>query len=147
MIRHILVPTDGSENADRAVRFSVQLADYRQQVEVTVIFVHHLVSPSASVGTLPHEQMSAQERTRAQEVVGRAVEDIRGLVTSSDVTVSGRIVAASRIDDGILKVAGEVNADIIVVGTRGLSPLRGAIMGSVSHALIEKAHCPILVVK
>ncbi|MDQ2904251.1 MAG: universal stress protein [Chloroflexota bacterium] len=40
-----------------------------------------------------------------------------------------------------------MKADIIVVGTRGLSTLRGAIMGSISHALIEKAHCPVLVVK
>ena len=46
-----------------------------------------------------------------------------------------------------LKIAGEINADIIVMGTRGLSTLRGAIMGSVSHALIEKAKCPVLIVK
>jgi nucleotide-binding universal stress UspA family protein len=75
------------------------------------------------------------------------VAEIKSLVTSPDVTVSGQVVVDKRVDDGILQAADEVKADIIVVGTRGLSALKGAIMGSVSHALIEKAHCPVLVVK
>ena len=153
VIHRVLVPTDGSENAERAVQFSAQVADRRQQAEVTVVFVHLLVSPSASVGALtpaPEQHLhdlSDEERTRAQEIVDRSVADVRNLVTSPDVTVSGRVVVDSRIDEGILRVADEINADIIVVGTRGLSPLRGAIMGSVSHSLIEKARCPVLVVK
>jgi nucleotide-binding universal stress UspA family protein len=153
VIDHVLVPTDGSENAERAVRFSAQVADRRQQAVVTVVFVHLLVSPLATVGTLtpapeqPLQDFSDEERTRAQDIVDRAVEVVSGLVTSPDVTVTGRVVVDSRADEGILRVADEIDADIIVVGTRGLSTLRGAIMGSVSHALIEKARCPVLVVK
>ena len=159
MIHHVLVPTDGSENAERAVRFSAQVADRRQQAEVTVVHVYLQVpsthigmavlqpeQPFEEMGSLSHE-LNADEQAHAQEIVDHAVELIRSLVTSPDVTVSGRVVVDTRIDDGILKVAGETQADIIVVGTRGLSTLRGAIMGSVSHALIEKAHCPVLVVK
>jgi nucleotide-binding universal stress UspA family protein len=66
---------------------------------------------------------------------------------SPDVTVTDRVVGDNRVDDGILKVADEMKADIIVKGTRGLSTLRGAIMGSISHALIEQATCPVLIVK
>ena len=51
-------------------------------------------------------------------------------MTSPDVTVSGRVVLSNRVDEGILEVAEAVKADIIVVGTRGLSLLRGAIMGA-----------------
>ena len=40
MIHHILVATDGSENAERAVRFSAQVADRRVQAEVTAVYVH-----------------------------------------------------------------------------------------------------------
>ncbi|MBA2286043.1 MAG: universal stress protein [Ktedonobacteraceae bacterium] len=160
MIHHVLVATDGSENARRAVSFSAQVADRRQQAEVTVVYVHLRVSPGAHSGVpvlepqQPLQEMHAhlhdmgpEERAHAQEVVDRAVEEIRSLITSQDVTVSGRVVVANHIDDGILQTADEVKADIIVVGTRGLSTLRGAIMGSISHALIEKAHCPVLVVK
>ncbi len=162
MIHHVLVPTDGSEFAERAVRFSAQGADRRHEAEVMVIYVHLRVHPAMQeratvevpgeprhdVPMAPvHEETDSEELVHAQEIVDAAVAEIKSLVTSPDVTVSGRVVVADRVDEGILKVAEETKADIIVVGTRGLSTLRGAIMGSVSHALIEKAHCPVLIVK
>jgi nucleotide-binding universal stress UspA family protein len=160
VIHHVLVPTDGSEYAERAVRFSAQVADRRQQAEVLVIYVHLRVQPvsqeRASV-QVPgqavqevaplHEETNEEELVHAQEIVDHAVAEIKSLVTSPDVSVTGRVVVDNKIDDGILKVADEMKADIIVMGTRGLSTLRGAIMGSVSHALIEKATCPVLIVK
>ena len=160
MIHHVLVPTDGSENAERAVRFSAQVADRRHQAEVTVVYVHLRVPPIAHLGASvlePKEPIQEvrplysepdnEELIHAKEIVDRAVAEIKSLVTSPEVTVTGRVVVDTRIDDGILQVADEIKADIIVIGTRGLSTMRGAIMGSVSHALIEKATCPILIVK
>ncbi len=162
MIHHVLVPTDGSEFAERAVRFSAQVADRRHEAEVTVIYVHLRVHPVVQeratvevpgeprhdVPLAPvHEETDSEELVHAQEIVDAAVAEIKNLVTSPDVTVSGRVVVDDRVDDGILKVAEETKADIIVMGTRGLSTLRGAIMGSVSHTMIEKAHCPVLIVK
>jgi nucleotide-binding universal stress UspA family protein len=160
VIHQVLVPTDGSENAERAVRFSAQVADRRQQAEVTVVYVHLQVPSATHQGvSLPESGQRAQavqplneepdneELVHAREIVDRAVAEIKSLVTSPDVTVAGRVVVDDRIENGILRVAGELNADIIVLGTRGLSTLRGAIMGSVSHAMIEKATCPVLIVK
>ena len=162
MIHHVLVPTDGSEFAERAVRFSAQVADRRHEAEVTVIYVHLHVQPVVQehatievpgeprhdVPMAPtHDETDSEGLVHAQEIVDAAVAEIKSLVTSPDVTVSGRIVVADRVDDGILKVAEETKADIIVMGTRGLSTLRGAIMGSASHAMIEKANCPVLIVK
>ena len=160
MIHHVLVPTDGSEYAERAVRFSAQVADRRHEAEVTVIYVHLRIQPisqeraSVQVSGEPHHEVSpvhdetdSEELVHAQEIVDAAVAEIKSLATSPDVTVTGRVVVDNRVDEGILKVAAETNADIIVMGTRGLSALRGAIMGSVSHALIEKASCPVLIVK
>ena len=160
MIHHVLVPTDGSENAERAVRFSAQVADRRQQAEVTVLYVHlRVIHAPLGISVLTPEnplEMSPvfveaaagpDELAQAQDIVNRAVAEIRSLVTSPDVTVSGHVVEHSRVDEGILQAAADTHADIIVVGTRGLSPLRSAIMGSVSHSLIEKASCPVLIVK
>jgi nucleotide-binding universal stress UspA family protein len=160
VIHHVLVPTDGSENAERAVRFSAQVADRRHQAEVTVIYVHLRVQPASQGGATvqvpgqPHQEVSLlhdetdnEELVHAQEIVDRAVAEIKSLVSSPDVTVTGHVVVDDRVDDGVLKASEETKADIIVMGTRGLSTLRGAIMGSVSHALIEKATCPVLIVK
>ena len=160
MIHQVLVPTDGSENAERAVRFSAQVADRRQKAEVTVVYVHLQVPPAAHLGASVlepeqplqevrplYDESDSEELLHARDIVDRAVAEIKSLVTSPDVTVSGRVVVDNRVDQGVLRVADEIKADIIVMGTRGLSTLRGAIMGSVSHALIEKATCPVLIVK
>ena len=160
MIHQVLVPTDGSENAERAVRFSAQVADRRQQAEVTVVYVHLQVPSATHQGvSLPesglrvqavqplNEEPDNEELVHAREIVDRAVAEIKSLVTSPDVSVAGRVVVDDRVENGILRVADEMDADIIVMGTRGLSTLRGAIMGSVSHAMIEKATCPVLIVK
>jgi len=93
------------------------------------------------------EEPRQDELAQAQAIVDRAVAEIRSQVTSPDVTVSGRIVEHNRVDEGVLQAAEDTHADIIVVGTRGRSLLRSAIMGSVSHSLIEKANCPVLIVK
>lgn len=162
MISQILVATDGSENAERAVRFSAQLAECSHQTIITVVSVHVLVPPVAPVGIGPLEsvgpledmqaytlekEVDAQERKEAQQVVDHAVKEIQGLINSPEVIVSGRVVVATSAVDGILQVAKEISADIIVVGTHGRNALEQVILGSVSHSLIQKADCPILVVK
>jgi nucleotide-binding universal stress UspA family protein len=47
----------------------------------------------------------------------------------------------------ILEVAKQVDADIIVMGRRGLSSLKGFVTGSVSHKVSQRAHCSVLTVK
>ena len=123
MIHHVLVPTDGSEFAERAVRFSAQVADRRHEAEVTVVYVHLRVHPvvqehaTVEVPERPrhdvplapvHEEVDSGELVHAQEIVDAAVAEIKSLVTSPDVTVSGRVVVDDRVDEGILKVADEI---------------------------------------
>ncbi len=162
MIQHLLVPTDGSENAERAVHFSAQVIDQHQQAEITVVYIHlpvPIVSPivSSAPGMVPeiplesnvvaNEEREETELVQGRRIVERAVEELRRLLPAPDIHVVGQVVTAQRVAEGILHAAQESHADMIVVGTRGVSALRGAILGSVSHALVEKAECPVLIVK
>lgn len=162
MIQHLLIPTDGSDNAERAVRFSAQVIDPHQPGEITVLYVHvpvPIISPvvSSAPGMVPeiplasdmavNEEREETTRNQARQIVERAVEELRRLMSSPDIHVSGQVVTGQRVDESILHAARETHADMIVVGTHGVSALRGAILGSVSHALIAKAECPVLVVK
>ena len=47
----------------------------------------------------------------------------------------------------IVDLAEEMRAGLIVIGSRGLGPLRRALMGSVSDSVVRHAHCPVLVVR
>jgi nucleotide-binding universal stress UspA family protein len=52
-----------------------------------------------------------------------------------------------RPDAEIVELAKELGAGLIVLGSRGLGPLRSALMGSVSHSVVSHAHCPVVVVR
>jgi nucleotide-binding universal stress UspA family protein len=50
-------------------------------------------------------------------------------------------------DQNIVSLAEEIEAGLIVMGSRGLGGIRGALMGSVSDSVVRHAHCPVLVVR
>ena len=107
---------------------------------LTITPITHSTNPSV-------QTVSGATQGQIRYVLCASIAELYTKRKEKSITVSGRVVVNSRIDQGILQVADEIKANIIVMGTRGLSPLRGAIMGSVSHALIEKATCPVLIVK
>ena len=64
-----------------------------------------------------------------------------------DVEVSGVHAVAGRPDTEIVRVAEEVGAGLVVLGSRGLGPVRRAVMGSVSLSVVHHAHSSVLVVR
>ncbi len=52
-----------------------------------------------------------------------------------------------RPDKEIVALANELNAGLIAMGSRGMSGIRRALMGSVSDSVVRHAHCPVLVVR
>jgi nucleotide-binding universal stress UspA family protein len=61
--------------------------------------------------------------------------------------VTGTHAAIGRPDAEIVRHAEELAAGLIVLGSRGLGPLRRAAMGSVSDSVVRHAHGPVLVVR
>jgi nucleotide-binding universal stress UspA family protein len=75
----------------------------------------------------------------ATDGVQRAIA--AGLVAENRVVNRRHDIAAD-----ILAVAGDVEADVIVLGTRGLGPVKSLMLGSVSHAVLHHADRPVLVI-
>ena len=72
----------------------------------------------------------------------KKIEQSGGEVAGKHVWVSQRHPA-----DGIVQVAEETGADLVVMGSRGLGGFKRAFMGSVSDSVVRHAHCPVLVVR
>ena len=136
MPRTIVWASDGSENADRALQSAKALL---AGDGVTVIAVH-------IVGAGDH---------RASRPVDPETHDVvPGLHTVlSDLSHQGINAALRVVEDvglhpaqAIADIAREVGADVIVIGTRGHSPVAGVIVGSVTQRLLHVAPCPVLAV-
>jgi nucleotide-binding universal stress UspA family protein len=137
MPRTIVWASDGSDNAERALQSAQALfAD-----DGATIIAVHIVQEDDHRGARPAVD------TRPRDVV----PTLRAVL--ADLSQQG-IDAVLRVVDqvslhpaqAIADIAGEVGADVIVVGTRGLSPVGGVILGSVTQRLLHLAPCPVLAV-
>ncbi len=137
MYEHILLAVDGSEPSNRATRVAADLAG-KLGSEVLVVHVRER-EPTRYVAV---ELESTEE---ASDLVDDTVRMLKDLGISARGEVHGAIFGrAARV---ILEAAEDDGAELIVMGSRGLSDLAGLVMGSVTHKVLHLAHCPVLVVR
>ena len=144
----ILLATDGSKDADLALKTAVDLVD-RTNSELHVVCVAPgTVDPAYGAHEVGFRWESYEEalnavKKDAQEILDqqvKKVEEVGG-------TVAGAHLRMGRKDEEIIHLAGEIEAGLIVMGSRGLGGLRRALMGSVSDSVVRHAHCPVMVVR
>ena len=85
--------------------------------------------------------------TRAEAT--ELVERIAGRLVAAGVPATSEVSSASekKIPDAIADAARQYSADLVAVGSRGRSDLEGLFLGSVSHRVLQKVSCPVLVVR
>ena len=146
MIRSIVVGTDGSETAMKAVQ---EAADLAAAVGATI----NIVSAYAPVST----QRLREEKRRAPEEVQWQVtprEDVDAMLSEAERQVTGAGVGdvstyAREGDpaDAILDVAEEHGCDLIVVGNKGMTGAKRFLLGSVPNKVSHHAPCSVLIVR
>lgn len=140
MIKNILLATDGSAPAKRAIDFAASLATC-YGAKVTVL--HAFSSVPTFLGEPNYSQSLYKTLTEAESLVAEVANHLREMgVTDLDTDV----VEGSAVDV-ILKVAEIRQPDLLLMGARGLGTWPGLILGSVSMAVTQRAKCPVLVVK
>lgn len=125
-MKRILIATDGSLSAAEAVTVGVDLA---AEQAAAVSFVH--VADGAS---LPAAD-DAIALVAAAELARETGVDADVVVVSGDAT------------NEIVAYADTIDADLIVVGSRGRNAVKGALLGSVSHGVLHEARRPVLIVR
>jgi nucleotide-binding universal stress UspA family protein len=131
----VIVGYDGSDCAKEAVRVAIEVGKAYGD-KVTIAFGYEL-SP---VGGELHDYHAA-----LKELATKRVAEATELAASDGAQVEGVIVEEEPAK-GLAELAAERDARVIVVGTHGESPLRGALLGSTPHKLLHLANRPVLVV-
>jgi len=141
----ILLATDGSEEAALAARTAADIAQ-KTQSELHVVYVgsslEYVGMGPPEIADIPaptQEQLSAE----ARELLNAEVEQVRAVGG----TVAQAHLGLGAPDRGIVDLAEEIGAGLVVMGSRGHGGIRRALMGSVSDSVVRHAHCPVLVVR
>jgi nucleotide-binding universal stress UspA family protein len=138
MFKTIVCATDGSANADRALAYARELAETFE----SSLRVVHIVEKVAG-GRLGDRDTYLDEDTTLAKLRSQTSQLRRHGVDASPHVIRG---AAGQPARQIAGTAGDVGAELVIVGSRGRSPVTGALLGSVTQRLLHIATCPVLVV-
>jgi nucleotide-binding universal stress UspA family protein len=131
----VVVGYDGSDCAKAALRVGLEVGRAYGE-KVTVAFAYEL-NPVA--GELHDYHAALEELGRSR------VAEASSLAADQSVEVEPVVVPLAPAE-ALVEIADQRDARVIVVGTRGESPLRGALLGSTPHRLLHISDRPVLVV-
>jgi nucleotide-binding universal stress UspA family protein len=138
MFKSVVWATDGSAHADRALEYAKHLV----QRDGGTLHVIHVVEK------LVGSRVAGQNASLGQPEIDAKIKDQGHQAEREGLQVSQSFLAGpgGEIANRIAEEAAAVNADIIVVGTRGHSAVVAVVVGSVTQRLLHVAGCPVLAV-
>jgi nucleotide-binding universal stress UspA family protein len=140
----ILLATDGSEEATLAAKTAVDLAD-KTNSELHVVYVGQ--EYSYPIYAVPDYESARRVQENLEQEVRKLLDAEVEQVKAAGGTVVGAHFGVGSPDAEIVKLAEEIGAGLIVMGSRGRGGIRRAVMGSVSDSVVRHAHCPVMVVR
>ncbi len=148
-LKKVLVATDGSKNAERAVNVAVDISKQFKAELLVLNVVMELVPPVYSpIGVdVPSVDYTAY-LSRAEADGKKIAEDAAKI--ANDEGVNNRVVvlrSVTSVSEAILEEATKEEVNLIVIGTRGLGGFRKLLLGSVSSACVDHAPCSVLVIR
>ena len=138
MFKTILLAVDGSEYSNKALTYA---ADMAETYRATLWLVHVFPHTSDLLGYDDFEKLYAKRKCAGQSILDAALE----MLGESEFEIQAELREGPEAES-ILNFAKNSQADIIVMGTRGMGALKGLLLGSVSRKVIHYANCPVMVV-
>jgi len=141
--KRLLIPVDGSKSSLKSARFGLRLAGHEN---CEVIAVHVIDEENAADLALYSDRPVEEILERMKSGGESYIEEIREIARRHGVRFVGE-VRVGIPHRAILAIAGEREADLIVMGTVGRKGPRRVLIGSVTERVIEQSTVPVLVVK
>jgi nucleotide-binding universal stress UspA family protein len=146
MYKKILLPTDGSDNAARAFKHAMWIADV-SGADILVLYVVELFYPSLPSMPSFRESLYHELRTEGKRIVEefkKNLEEIKGEGMYKNLNLTTQIKEGKPYDVIIKTIVNGV--DLVVMGASGRHGLDRFMLGSVTERVVREATCPVLVV-
>ncbi|NCC24241.1 MAG: universal stress protein [Deltaproteobacteria bacterium] len=138
-VEKVLIPVDGSDSSKNAARYAAHLINAKNPK----LYLLHVSDPiSVTIGGKKGEELRQEAHAKSMELL----EEYRKILEPCKMDVE-LVARSGRPDYVILNMQEELDCDLIVIGSRGLSVLENVIMGSVVTRVLEGATCPVLVTR
>jgi len=139
MYNHIMLAVDGSEHSLRATQHGIYLASMQPQCTIEVVFV-------ADFDKAKSEVLHAGFGEQLQVTRRKRLEPIEDLLKQHSLAYKVHILHGEPAPT-VVQFANQHEVDLVIIGSRGLNALQEMVLGSVSHKVVKRANCPVLVVK
>jgi nucleotide-binding universal stress UspA family protein len=156
MFKEILVPFDGSEQAQRALALAVGFYEDDPQVNIHILNLieppEHALMRNGDSGVEGMVMSQNQYMEWRQGLIEDAQEQLHKELANTPASkvksthLSIEVLPQTPFADAIVESAQEHHCDVIVMGSRGLGALRG-ILGSVSYGVLRASKLPVLIAK
>lgn len=141
-IKTILVPIDFSDHSEKAVATAVELAKtLGASLHLTHVLHYPVQVASAGMVAMPQDLWM-----RVRKAATRKLETASQGVSAEGIAVETHLAEGPNAQS-IVELADKIGADLIVMGTRGLSGLKHVMLGSVAERTVRLASCPVMTVK
>jgi len=139
MYQRILLAADGSKNSIRAAQEAAKIASLIPDSIVEILFV-------ADMSKIKSEVLHSQNHEEIELKRNQKLTPVKELLSAKNVKHQIKIITG---DPGpsIVEYANNEKVDMVIIGSRGLNALQEFVMGSVSHKVVKRVQCPVIVVK
>lgn len=139
-MRKLLVATDGSRAAHEAIRAGLELAA-EQDAELVIL---HVAPADALWPMAAYAEYRAEDLPPAEE--DESLRDAKAIAEEHEIDVSFELTFGDPVTE-ICRLAENLDVDLVVVGSRGLSIFGQTLLGSVSKGVLANTRRPVLVVR
>ena len=134
----ILVPLDGSRYSKKALQRAIEIA---HAFDSKIILVY--VAEKSSINLLDRKEYMGMLRKFGK----KTLDDAKLRAAKKGITAKSFLKEGRSIVSEIEKIAKSEKCDLMIVGNKGLGPVTGFLLGSVSNKLAHYSNCSLLIVK
>jgi nucleotide-binding universal stress UspA family protein len=141
--KNILVPYDGSTNALRAFNKALEMAKQHNS-NLKVVACLDIANLG---GWYIDKRINKDIMKKAKNLTEKLFSKLDEIATKNDVPLDSKIIESNNTVKSILSFTKSKNIDLIVMGSSGRGGFDKVLLGSVSNGVMQKAKCPVLIIK